>query len=223
MLAAAARLSLRTVSFDYKSRGKRVPAVCGVSFDVLDGEFVCLQGQSGSGKSTLINLAAGLELPKAGEIDVNGTTLNSLSDSGRAKFRLHNIGVVFQDHNLISEFTALENVLLVLRCQGVNDKDKAASLLEKVGVDDLADRLVSEMSGGQRQRVGIARALAGGRTLLLCDEPTGSLDRANADNIYDILYRLTRSQGVAVVVASHDPVAAQRADRVLALESGSIQ
>lgn len=216
-------LEVRTVSFDYTVRKRRISAVRDVSFRVAHSEFVCLKGQSGSGKSTLINLAAGLEVPKSGEILVNGTRIDTLPDAQRAEFRLNNIGVVFQDHNLISEFTALENVLLVLRCQGTDNRDEAIRLLDAVGVGDLADRLVSEMSGGQRQRVGIARALAGGRKLLLCDEPTGSLDRTNADRVYDILHDLTRSHQVGVVVASHDPFAVERADHVITLEAGVME
>lgn len=221
-MLSQALLELKSTYFSYALRRGTVSAVSNISLTLTSGEIMCLRGDSGSGKSTLINLAAGLEIPSQGEVWVDGTRVDELSEKDRTRFRLENIGIVFQEHNLIPQFTALENVLLVLRCQGSDDPIEAQRLLDLVGVGELADRLVSEMSGGQRQRVGVARALAGHRRLLVCDEPTGSLDRTNADRVYDLLVHLAKEHGVAVLLASHDPFAAERADRVVTLDHGKV-
>lgn len=210
------------VSFSYLVRRHQVIAVSDVSIAVHPGEVVCLRGESGSGKSTLVALCAGIEVASSGSINVAGQALEQLNQAERDAFRLRHIGVVFQDHNLIAQFTALENVLLVLRCQGNDDPAQARDLLDLVGIGDLHDRRASDMSGGQRQRIGIARALAGQRRLLLCDEPTGSLDHVNSQIIYDQLRSVAQNQSVAVLIASHDPRAAEQADRTVELASGRV-
>ncbi|MFT3887326.1 MAG: ABC transporter ATP-binding protein [Arachnia sp.] len=193
-----------------------------MSFTLTTGEVLCLKGESGSGKSTMISLAAGLQTANSGTVSVLDRSLSTMPENERDEFRLRNIGVVFQDHNLVPQFTAKENVLLVLRCQGNDAPDEAMRLLDSVGIADLAERRAWEMSGGQRQRIGIARALAGQRKLLLCDEPTGSLDRVNADRIYALLRSIAQREEVGVVIASHDPVASEISDKTITLDSGRI-
>lgn len=187
------------------------------------GEFVCLFGASGSGKSTLLSLIAGLDVPSAGTVDVLGTRLSTLGEAERTAFRLQNVGMVFQEHNLISQLTALENVELLLRCQGVSSpRTIGLEALESVGLINEAHRRPPEMSGGQRQRVGIARAIAGRRPLVLCDEPTGALDSVNGDQLFHTLRCQAADEGVAVLVATHDPQALRYAHTELVMRDGAI-
>lgn len=154
------------------------------------------------------SLLAGLDVPTAGSINVLGVEVSGLSEAERTAFRLEKVGMVFQDHNLISQFTAVENVELLLRCRGVvASRQTALDALEMVGLADQAHRRPSEMSGGQRQRVGIARAIAGDRPLVLCDEPTGALDSANGELLFEALRSSAADRGIAVLVATHDPQA----------------
>jgi len=208
---------------DYPVRTGSVHALRGVDFRLAAGESVCLFGASGSGKSTLLNVLAGLDLPDQGSLRVCGEDVIQLSDQQRTALRLRSVGMVFQDNNLVAQFTAAENVELILRCQGVDSpRSKALELLAAVGVDDLADRQPVDMSGGQRQRVGIARALAGEREVILCDEPTGALDRENSNLLFDLLRELTRTKAVGVLIATHDQSAAEYADRVLEISDGQL-
>ncbi|MFT4217253.1 MAG: ABC transporter ATP-binding protein [Micropruina sp.] len=157
----------------YRVGAWNVPAVAGISLTVDSGELVALVGPSGCGKTTLLNLIAGLDVPDAGTVTVAGQSVQAMTENQRSDLRLRHVGMVFQESNLIAQLTAGENVQLVLRFQGdPNPRRAAFGLLRQVGIEELADRYPSQMSGGQRQRVGIARALAGNRTLLLCDEPT---------------------------------------------------
>jgi putative ABC transport system ATP-binding protein len=185
--------------------------------------MVCLFGASGSGKSTLLNVLAGLDLPDSGSVQVCGKAITDMSEDERTALRLNAIGMVFQDNNLIGQFTARENIELILRCQGAQSpKQTAVGLLDQLGVADLADRRPVDMSGGQRQRVGIARALAGDRPIVLCDEPTGALDRTNSDALFMLLRRLTYSTNVGVIIATHDRVAETYTDRVLEITDGEL-
>ncbi len=212
---------MRGLRFAYPMASEHVQALAGVDLDLQRGELVCLTGASGSGKSTLLNCIAGLELPDEGTVLVDGTDVARLGEDERTRLRLMTIGMVFQDHNLIAQFTASENIQVILRCQGAESPgEEAQHLLELVGVRELADRLPTEMSGGQRQRLGIARALAGGRPYLLCDEPTGSLDSANSTALFQRLRHLTREEGVGCLVATHDPLAHEHADRVVHMQDG---
>ncbi|MDR0285799.1 MAG: ABC transporter ATP-binding protein [Propionibacteriaceae bacterium] len=208
---------------DYVVKTGRVQALKGVDVMIEAGEAVCLFGASGSGKSTLLNVLAGLDVPDAGRLRVCGEDMLSLSDVQRTALRLRSIGMVFQDNNLVAQFTAVENVELILRCQGVGSPRRgAAELLAALGVADLADRYPADMSGGQRQRVGIARALAGQRAVILCDEPTGALDRANSELLFGLLRDLAHSYGIGVLVATHDRLAERYADRVLEICDGQL-
>lgn len=202
-----------------------VTAVDRVSMTVRPGEFVCVYGASGSGKSTLLNLLAGLDVPDTGEVTIAGASINKLSESKRARLRLESVGVVFQEHNLLDELSAAENVMLPLLARRMARSDargEAEAMLRLLGIESLASRRPREMSGGQRQRVGIARAFAGGRRVLLADEPTGALDAANSDALFAELRRLCSDAGFAVVVATHDPLARGHADRVLTMLDGTL-
>lgn len=207
----------------FSTPAERVVAVDRVSMTICPGTFACIKGASGSGKSTLLNLLAGLDVPTSGEVCVGGVSLTQMSEEKRSALRLRSIGVVFQDDNLIDEFTALENVALPLHVRGraLNPDAFARSALEELGVGHLAERYPSAMSGGQRQRVGIARAVAGGRTVLIADEPTGSLDTRNSRAIFDVIRSLCQG-GATAVVATHDPLAAEYATVTYTMEDGRI-
>jgi putative ABC transport system ATP-binding protein len=167
---------------------------------------------------------AGLDIPDAGALRVAGLDMAELSREERARLRLNSVGMVFQDNNLVGQFSAAENVELILRCQEVaHAKAQAKKLLELLGVGDLAGRRPVDMSGGQRQRVGIARALAGDRKLILCDEPTGALDQENSRMLFSLLRQLSHDKGVGVFIATHDLEAESYADRVLNIVDGVIK
>jgi len=185
---------------------------------------VCLFGHSGSGKTTVLNLIAGLDLPTGGSVTVAGVNVHTASSETRIRLRRETVGMVHQSDVLIEEFTAAENVALPMEATGIATDlalDEAVRLLERVGLDSHSHRLPSQLSGGQRQRVGIARALSGGRKILLADEPTGSLDSRNAAAIFDLLSDLARD-GTLVIVASHDPACHERADRSLEMLDGQV-
>lgn len=216
-------IEVRDLRFSYPMAAQSVPALDGVDLNVSQGEIVCLQGASGSGKSTLLACIAGLETPDSGSVKVGDQEIVGLSSKQRTKLRLETIGLVFQDHNLVAQFTARENIEIVLRSQGSEQASGIAErLLELVGIRDLADRLPTHMSGGQRQRVGIARALAGDRPFLLCDEPTGALDSKNSESLFEHLRTLAHDQGIGCLVATHDPIAKQYGDRVIEMLDGRV-
>ncbi|MDR2930878.1 MAG: ABC transporter ATP-binding protein [Propionibacteriaceae bacterium] len=219
----SALVEARGIVVDYPLAVGTVHALRGVDLTLIAGEAVCLFGASGSGKSTLLNVLAGLEAPDAGSLRVCGKDTLALSEEQRTALRLRSIGMVFQENNLVAQFTAGENVELILRCQGSSaPKRTAIELLGSLGVAELADRLPIDMSGGQRQRVGIARALAGDRAVILCDEPTGALDRTNSDVLFGLLRDLAHSKGIAVLIATHDRDAEKYADRVLEISDGEL-
>ena len=205
-------------------KAETIKAVKSVSFSVGSGECVALMGPSGCGKTTLLSLVSGLLAVDSGSVEVLGKNLEQLEADARAAFRLENIGVVFQDTQLIPEFTVLENVLLPLELGGV-DKQKAKNLaimaLSQVGLETQLDRFPDEISGGQAQRVGIARAIAGGRKVLLADEPTGSLDQENSKLVFSVLLNLAKS-GLSVLISTHDPLIENYATRILPMSDGKI-
>ncbi len=217
-------LEVSRVSRTYVSQAETVHAAREVTFSPQAGEFVCIYGPSGSGKTTLLNLIAGLDIPDSGSIHVDGIDVGALDEGGRARLRLETIGVVFQDHQLIDEFTAWENVALPLEVRGLPGKQARAAAvaeLERVGLGGLGDRLPSQLSSGQRQRVGIARALVGQRRVLLADEPTGSLDSTNGRALFALIRALC-DQGTLAVVCTHDPLAHEYADAVYELVDGRL-
>lgn len=219
----AVRITHVTKRFQVGS--ETVTAVDDLSLELPAGTFTCLYGASGSGKSTLLNLMAGLDTADAGEIEVAGFDVRRASEGERADIRLTSVGVVFQEHNLLAEFTAGENVYLPVLARGETRaaaQVAARAALEAVGVGELYDRHPLEMSGGQRQRVGIARALVGDRRVLLADEPTGALDSANSEALFQTIGELCRELGVTAVVATHDPLGAEHADAVLRIQDGRL-
>ncbi|MET8828134.1 ABC transporter ATP-binding protein [Streptomyces sp. NPDC004610] len=209
----------------YRSEVETVWAARDVNFVARSGEFVCVYGASGSGKSTLLNLLAGLDLADSGEIRVGGVEVGAADEKRRAELRLRTVGVVFQDHNLIQEFTAAENVALPLEACGLSAAEARSAALEqlaRVGLAGLEDRLPRQLSGGQRQRVGVARALTGRRTVLLADEPTGALDSEATRELF-ALFRELCDEGVLSVICSHDPRCREYADTVYEVIDGRLE
>lgn len=218
----AALISLQGVGLEYQTEAERVVALADVSLELYEGDLLAVVGASGSGKTSLINVMAGLLAADQGAVTIAGKDLTPMSPNQRADVRLDDIGVVFQDHNLIPEFSALENVSLPLRARGVPTRDallEAQERLEQVGLAEQSKRYPRQLSGGQQQRVGIARALTGGKRILLTDEPTGSLDAANSASIFALLGQLADT-GVCVVVASHDPQVLDVATRRVSMIDG---
>lgn len=208
----------------FVSPAETVRAVDDVNFKAWPGEFVCLFGHSGSGKTTLLNLISGLDQPTAGHIEVDGRDISASTEDERIQLRRETVGMVHQSDLLIAEFNAVENVALPLEARGIPTTEalaEAGELLVRVGLADHGHRYPMELSGGQRQRVGVARALSGGRGILLADEPTGSLDSHNARAIFEMLAALAR-QGALVIVASHDPTCRAIASRSVEMLDGRV-
>jgi putative ABC transport system ATP-binding protein len=204
---------------------ERIDVLKGVDLDVPSGEFLALMGPSGSGKTTLLNLIGGLDTPSGGTIDIGGTTISSLSGSGLSRWRSRHIGFVFQLYNLLPVLTAERNVelpLLLTSLSKAERQKRVAIALKVVGLADRARHYPRQLSGGQEQRVGIARAIVTDPTLLLCDEPTGDLDRKAGDEILDLLQALNRDHGKTIVMVTHDPHAAERATRTIHLDKGTL-
>lgn len=210
---------------------REVEAVRGVSLSIGAGEFVSIMGPSGSGKSTLMHLLGALDTPTSGRALFEGTDLATLSDSERSKLRRDRIGFIFQFFNLLPNLRAAENVALPLFLAGVGRKNalrRAAECLERVGLSQRADHLPDELSGGEMQRVAVARALAPRPRAILCDEPTGNLDSANAKSILDLLRSLPDmgkegGAGTSVIMVTHDPGAGAMADRIIRVRDGVIE
>ena len=205
--------------------GERIDVLKGVNLDIPQGDFLALMGPSGSGKTTLLNLMGGLDAPTAGSVTVAGVEISRLGGSGLSKWRSQNIGFVFQLYNLLPVLTAERNVelpLLLTKLSKSERKKRVEIALRVVGLADRAKHYPRQLSGGQEQRVGIARAIVTDPTLLLCDEPTGDLDRKAGDEILELLQALNREHGKTIVMVTHDPHAADRAKRTLHLEKGSL-
>ena len=189
------------------------------------GEIVALVAPSGAGKSTLLHIAGLLDTPDDGNILLNGETLSLKSDERRTTIRRQDIGFVYQFHHLLSEFTAAENVVLPQMADGVRRKNafkRAAILLSKVGLEKRANHRPAELSGGEQQRVAFCRALANKPSLLLADEPTGNLDQNTSNRVFDNLLEIVRDTGLSAIIATHNPVIAQRMDRIISIHQGKI-
>ena len=208
------------------TQGSRVLHVLdGASLEIAAGEVVALVGPSGSGKSTLLHIAGLLEKPDSGDISLNGAAIAKNDDAARTALRLKHIGFVYQFHNLLPEFTAQENIAMPLRLNGQGRKEaeaQATALLMTLGLAERTTHLPSQLSGGEQQRVAIARALAAQPTLILADEPTGSLDGQAGDKVAELLFAEARKQGAAVLLATHDTELAARADRIVRLKDGLV-
>jgi putative ABC transport system ATP-binding protein len=217
-------LELRSVSRRYGEGASEVSALSDVSMRVEAGELVAVMGPSGSGKSTLLTIAGTLEETSAGEVLIDGVAVSTLSGDDRAALRRHRIGYVFQDFNLLSGLTAVENVSLPLELDGEarsKAREAAMAVLDRLGLTELADRFPDELSGGERQRTAIARAVVGQRRLLLADEPTGALDSLNGESVLRLLRQACRD-GVAGVLVTHDARLASQTDRIIYLRDGRV-
>ena len=220
------RFSLRGIHQSFEQAGRRLEGLKGVDLTIAAGETVALLGPSGSGKSCVLHIAGLLEKPAAGDILVNGRVLPTDDDRVRTSGRLQHIGFVYQFHNLLPEFSALENVMLPLRLRGQGNgaaRIAAADILASLGLTDRLAHLPAQLSGGEQQRVAIARALVTRPDVILADEPTGSLDGANGAVIAELLLDLAREAQAAVLLATHDTTLAARADRVVHLKDGTLK
>jgi putative ABC transport system ATP-binding protein len=218
-------VEIRDVTKVYERGKQKVEVLHGLRLDIPKGDFVALMGPSGSGKTTLLNLIGGLDQPSSGEVRVGGKRIDQLASGELARWRAHNVGFVFQFYNLMPVLTAEGNVelpLLLTKLSAAQRKKNAAVALQVVGLADRAKHKPRELSGGQEQRVAIARALVSDPQLLVCDEPTGDLDRKTADEILGLLQLLNREHGKTIVMVTHDPKAAEFARRTLHLEKGQL-
>jgi putative ABC transport system ATP-binding protein len=208
---------------EFRRGGERIDVLQGVDLEIPPGDFLALMGPSGSGKTTLLNLLGGLDGPTSGTITVAGQRIDEMSSGQLARWRASHVGFVFQLYNLLPVLTAERNVELPLLLTKLSSKERKRHVevaLRVVGLMDRAKHYPRQLSGGQEQRVGIARAVVTDPTLLLCDEPTGDLDRKAGDEILDLLQALNRENGKTIVMVTHDPHAAARAKRVLYLDKG---
>jgi putative ABC transport system ATP-binding protein len=220
-----AAVLLRNVVKRYIRGKQSVEVLHQLNLEIPEGEFLALMGPSGSGKTTLLNLIGGLDRPTEGEIIVAGENIDKLSGGQLAKWRARHVGFIFQFYNLMPMLSAERNVELPLLLTGLSSSERkrnVAAALAIVGLEDRAKHKPSELSGGQQQRVAIARALVADPTLLVCDEPTGDLDRATAEEILSLLQVLNREQGKTIIMVTHDPLAAEYASRRLHVDKGQL-
>ena len=218
-------IEIRDLAKAYTRGKQRVPVLQGVNLDVAAGDFFALMGPSGSGKTTLLNLIGGLDTPSAGSIVIGGQRVDRLGGAALARWRAAHVGFVFQFYNLLPMLSAQKNVelpLLLTKLPAGERRKRAAIALQLVGLADRAGHKPSELSGGQQQRVAIARAFVTDPTLLVCDEPTGDLDRAAAEEVLGLLQQLNRAHGKTIVMVTHDPRAAEHATHMLHLDKGEL-
>ena len=222
---ASSLIRVRGLDKRYQRGSEEIHVLQGLNMDVNKGEFVAFMGPSGSGKTTLLNLLGGLDVPSAGSVIVAGDEITNMSRSRLTEWRARHVGFVFQMYNLIPVLTGYQNVELPLLLTKLSRADRRKHVETALTVVGLADRMhhyPRQLSGGQEQRVAIARAIVSDPTFLLCDEPTGDLDRKSADEIMDLIERLVREYGKTVLMVTHDPVVAQRANVTLHLEKGAL-
>jgi putative ABC transport system ATP-binding protein len=218
-------VTLNNVTKRYLRGKEQVEVLHGLDLEIEEGDFVAIMGPSGSGKTTLLNLIGGLDQPTEGDVIVAGDSINRLSSGQLARWRARHVGFIFQFYNLMPMLTAERNVELPLLLTSLNRAERrrnVATALEIVGLADRAKHKPSELSGGQQQRVAIARALVADPTLLVCDEPTGDLDRQTADEILHLLQLLNREQNKTIIMVTHDPKAAEFASRHLNVDKGRL-
>jgi len=222
-MSDSALVRVRGVHKHFTRGSERIDVLQGVDLDIPQGDFLALMGPSGSGKTTLLNLMGGLDKPTEGVVDVAGVQISGLGGSGLSHWRSQNVGFVFQLYNLLPVLTAERNVelpLLLTKLSKAERRTRVAIALKVVGLAERSKHYPRQLSGGQEQRVGIARAIVTDPTLLLCDEPTGDLDRKAGDEILDLLQTLNRDHGKTIIMVTHDPQAASRARRTLHLDKG---
>jgi putative ABC transport system ATP-binding protein len=221
----ATLVSLRNLTKTYQRGPEKVEVLHGIDIDIQQGDFVALMGPSGSGKTTMLNLIGGLDSPTAGTIEVGGQRIDTMSSGQLSTWRSNHVGFVFQFYNLMPTLTAQRNVelpLLLTKLSGAQRKRNAGIALQLVGLQDRASHRPAELSGGQQQRVAIARAIVSDPQLLICDEPTGDLDRHSAEEILGLLQQLNREHGKTIVMVTHDPKAAEYATHTLHLDKGTL-
>lgn len=219
-------LELRDIVRTYKTDGTALTVLNGANLTIAPGELIGLVAPSGAGKSTLLHVAGLLEYPDGGDVLVDGASCNRMRDIERTRIRRDKLGFVYQFHHLLPEFSALENIMLPELIAGVpkrQARETASALLESVGLTDRASHRPSRLSGGEQQRVAIARALANEPSVLLADEPTGNLDPATADRVFEMLLAQVRERGLSALIATHNRELAERMDRVFTLENGGIR
>ena len=218
-------IEIRDVSKIYERGRQKVEVLHHIDLDVAQGQFLALMGPSGSGKTTLLNLIGGLDSPTGGSITVGGQRIDNLDAGALAKWRASQVGFVFQFYNLMPMLSAQRNVelpLLLTKLSGAERRKRAAIALDLVGLADRASHKPTELSGGQQQRVSIARAIVSDPTLLVCDEPTGDLDRQSAEDVLALLRALNRDHGKTILMVTHDPKAAEYANQTLHLDKGTL-
>jgi putative ABC transport system ATP-binding protein len=218
-------IEIRDLSKVYERGKQKVEVLHHIDLEVAEGDFVALMGPSGSGKTTLLNLIGGLDLPTGGSISVGGQRIDQLGAGALAKWRAAKVGFVFQFYNLMPMLSAQRNVelpLLLTKLSASDRKKRASIALELVGLADRAVHKPTELSGGQQQRVSIARAIVSDPALLVCDEPTGDLDRQSAEDVLNLLRALNRDHGKTIVMVTHDPKAAEHANHTLHLDKGTL-
>jgi putative ABC transport system ATP-binding protein len=220
-----ALVQIRNASKTYTRGQQKVEVLHGIDLDIEAGDFVALMGPSGSGKTTLLNLIGGLDAPSGGSITVGGLRIDQFTESELARWRAAHIGFVFQFYNLLSTLSARKNVelpLLLTRLTGAQRRQRAEIALRLVALSDRAAHKPGELSGGQQQRVAIARAIVSDPALLVCDEPTGDLDRHSAAEVLTLLQQLNRDHGKTIIMVTHDPKAAEFARRIVHLDKGTL-
>ncbi len=218
-------VSLRNITKTYQRGPEKVQVLHGIDLDIERGDFVALMGPSGSGKTTLLNLIGGLDVPSGGEINIEDQRIDQLSAGQLSTWRSHHVGFVFQFYNLMPMLTAQKNVelpLLLTRLNAADRKRRAQIALTLVGLADRRDHRPNELSGGQQQRVAIARAIVSDPTFLICDEPTGDLDRQSAEEVLGLLQLLNREHGKTIIMVTHDPKAAEYATHTVHLDKGEL-
>ena len=221
----ATLVSLRNLTKTYQRGPEKVEVLHGIDIDIQQGDFVALMGPSGSGKTTLLNLIGGLDSPTAGTIEVAGQRIDTMSSGQLSTWRSNHVGFVFQFYNLMPTLTAQRNVelpLLLTKLSSAQRKRNAGIALQLVGLQDRVSHRPAELSGGQQQRVAIARAIVSDPQLLICDEPTGDLDRQSAEEILTLLQQLNQHHGKTIVMVTHDPKAAEYATHTLHLDKGTL-
>lgn len=218
-------VSLRNITKTYQRGPEKVQVLHGIDLDIARGDFVALMGPSGSGKTTLLNLIGGLDTPTGGEINIENQRIDQLSAGQLSTWRSHHVGFVFQFYNLMPMLTAQKNVelpLLLTKLSAGDRKRRAQIALTLVGLADRRDHRPNELSGGQQQRVAIARAIVSDPTFLICDEPTGDLDRHSAEEVLGLLQLLNREHGKTIIMVTHDPKAAEYASHTVHLDKGEL-
>ena len=216
-------VQIKNLNKSYRRGGQIIPVLDDISLEINEGDFLALMGPSGSGKSTLLNLIAGLDQVDGGTIEIGGVEITSLSEAELAQWRASNVGFIFQFYNLIPVLTALENVELPLLLTGLSRKERrehSTMALELVSLQDRMDHYPRQLSGGQQQRVAIARAVVTDPTILVADEPTGDLDRNSAEEVLQLMDRLSNDLGKTIIMVTHDPRAAKKARTMRYLDNG---